>query len=232
VPRESEILKFTAHHRIEILMWILIAEILVSPIADTHPRTGLPLGLLVLVTVFYAARHMATSAAIRKTVLSIAVVWMLTRILEAFSTSDRLYAHLSPMVGLAFSISVLWAIFEHFRVRSTDWRSAIAEAFIGYLVIATAFSQLYWILNRFVDQAFNVAIASTQSAELLYFSMVTLTTVGYGGIHPQNPYVRMVAAFESMYGIFFVAVVVARLVASYRPDEGSAGRYSQPPPSA
>jgi voltage-gated potassium channel len=49
--------------------------------------------------------------------------------------------------------------------------------------------------------------------------MVTLTSVGYGGIAPLNPYVRIVAALESMSGIFFVAVVVARLVSSYRQDE-------------
>ena len=34
---------------------------------------------------------------------------------------------------------------------------------------------------------------------------------------PLNPYVRIIAALESMSGVFFVAVVVARLVSSYRP---------------
>jgi hypothetical protein len=47
--------------------------------------------------------------------------------------------------------------------------------------------------------------------------MVTLTSVGYGGIAPLNPYVGMVAAFESMSGIFFIAVVVVLLVSSYNP---------------
>jgi Na+/H+-dicarboxylate symporter len=84
-------------------------------------------------------------------------------------------------------------------------------------VIATAYSQVYWILNRFVDRAFNQAIPTTQNGTLLYFSMVTLTSVGYGGIVPIDPYVRMIAALESMSGIFFVAVVVARLVSSYGP---------------
>jgi len=47
--------------------------------------------------------------------------------------------------------------------------------------------------------------------------MVTQTSDG--GIAPLNPYVRIVAALESMSGILFVAVVVARLVSSYRQDE-------------
>ena len=120
-------------------------------------------------------------------------------------------------MGLVFSCSILWAIFDHFHSDFRTPRNAIAEAFISYLVIATAYSQLYWILNHFVDHAFNQTIPSTQAGTFLYFSMVTLTSVGYGGIAPLNPYVRIVAALESMSGIFFVAVVVARLVSSYRP---------------
>ena len=117
----------------------------------------------------------------------------------------------------ALSCSILWAIFDDFHSRLRDPRSAIAEAFISYLLIAAAFSQLYWILNRFIDHAFNQIILPSQSGTLLYFSMVTLTSVGYGGIVPVNPYV-LVAALESMSGIFFVAIVVARLVSSYRPN--------------
>lgn len=55
--------------------------------------------------------------------------------------------------------------------------------------------------------------------------MVTLTSVGYGGIVPANPYVRMVAAFEGISGIFFIGVV-ARLVSSYGPKAGQLGPLS------
>ncbi len=85
----------------------------------------------------------------------------------------------------------------------------IAEAFISYLVIAIAFSQLYWILNELVVDSFNQKVTATHTAEFLYFSMITLTSIGYGGIVPVNPYVRLVAALESMTGIFIVAIVVA-----------------------
>jgi hypothetical protein len=122
------------------------------------------------------------------------------------------------VAGLALSCAILWAIFDDFHAMPEIPRSALAEAFISYLVIAIAFSQLYWILNRVLDHPFNQTIPEYQSATLLYFSMLTLSGVGYGGIAPINPYLRLVAAFENMAGIFFVAVVVARLVASYRPE--------------
>jgi hypothetical protein len=212
------VLSLIPRYRTEILMWALVAEMLASPFADTHRRTGALLGFSVLLIVFYATRYMANRTVVRRIVLPLAAPWMLTRIFEAFGNTAALYAHLSPIFGLTLSCSILWAIFDDFHSRPRDPRSAIAEAFISYLIIATAFSQLYWILNRFIDHAFNQIILPSQSGTLLYFSMVTLTSVGYGGIVPVNPYVRVVAALESMSGIFFVAIVVARLVSSYRPD--------------
>ena len=46
--------------------------------------------------------------------------------------------------------------------------------------------------------------------------MITLSGLGYSIIAPINPYVRLIVALENMTGIFYVAVVVARLVSSYR----------------
>jgi hypothetical protein len=160
---------------------------------------------------------MASRKIVRLAVLPITGVWLIARILEAFGDRTHWYTNLAPIAGLALSISILWAIFERFNSVPRLPRNAISEAFICYLVIAIAFSQLYWILGRFVANPFNQAIPESQSGTLLYFSMITLSSVGYGGIVPLNPYVRVVAALESMAGIFYVAVVVARLVSSYRP---------------
>jgi Ion channel len=203
-----------ARHRIVIVMWALVAEMLASPLANSHPRAGVLLGFGVLLMVLSGIGAIADRTVVHRTVIPIAIVWMIARIVEAF-VNPCPYANLAPMVGVAFSCSILWAIFGHFQSQCDNPRYAIAEAFTSYLVIATAFSQLYSLLNNFVDHAFNQTIASTQGATFLYFSMVTLTSVGYGGIVPTNPYVRMVAAMESVSGIFFVAVVVARLVSSY-----------------
>jgi hypothetical protein len=208
---------FFARHRIEIVMWALIAEMLVSPLADSHPRVGVLLGFAVLLMVLAGIGDLANRLLVRRVVLPVAGIWMITRIMEAFANPHEPYAHLSPVVGLAFSCSVLWAMFDYFRSDFNNPRNAISKAFIAYLVIATGYSQLYWILNHFVDHAFNQTIPSTQLGTFLYFSMITLTSVGYGGIVPLNPFVRIVAALESMSGIFFIAVVVARLVSSYRP---------------
>ncbi|HSK14193.1 MAG TPA: potassium channel family protein [Phnomibacter sp.] len=60
----------------------------------------------------------------------------------------------------------------------------------------------------------SVSLTHTQKdiSEFLYFSMVSLTTVGYGDIYPANPASRMLAVFISAIGILFPAVIIARLV--------------------
>jgi hypothetical protein len=215
--KEGASINFWHRHRIEIIMWALIAEMLASPLADSHPHAGAPLGLFALATLFAGVSYAGNKIIVRFAVLPAAAVWTVARAFEAFGDSQRLYTQVAPVAGLALSCSILWAIFDHFNSVPEVPRSATAEAFICYLVIAIAFSQLYWILNRVLDTPFNQFIPERQSGAFLSFRMMTISGVGYGGILPINPYLRLVAALETMTGIFFVAVVVARLVSSYRP---------------
>jgi hypothetical protein len=207
---------FLRRYRSELLMCAFIAQVLVSPLAESRPHLGELFALLILLQVLAGASYMASRRVVKFLVIPLVGLWFVTRALEAFGDSRHLYAHLSPIAGLAVSCAVLWGILRRFGTIPRVTSSVIAEAFISYMVIAIAFSQLYWLLNRLIANPFNQHISISQSSTLLYFSMITLTGVGYGGIIPINPYVRLIAAFENMVGIFFIAVVVARLVSSYR----------------
>ena len=54
--------------------------------------------------------------------------------------------------------------------------------------------------------------------DLYYFSFVTLTTLGYGDVSPQAPIARMLAIFEAMSGVLYLAILMARLIAAYEAD--------------
>ncbi|MFB3068382.1 MAG: potassium channel family protein, partial [Acidobacteriota bacterium] len=68
----------------------------------------------------------------------------------------------------------------------------------------------------FVDPARNIQ-GLFGSPDLLYFSFITLTTLGYGDITPVAGYARALAALGSLTGLFFLAILIARLVSLYRP---------------
>jgi voltage-gated potassium channel Kch len=59
----------------------------------------------------------------------------------------------------------------------------------------------------------------------IYFSFITLTTVGYGDIVPVSTVARMLTSTEAMTGTLFMAVLIARLVSLYStqpPTDGGA----------
>jgi hypothetical protein len=88
----------------------------------------------------------------------------------------------------------------------------IAEAFVSYLILATAFSQVYWILIHVVDHPCNWGDSAIADEHTSLFQYGHSDRLGYGYIAPVDPCVRMVAALEGMIGIFYIAVIVARLV--------------------
>jgi len=199
-----------------VLMWLVIAETLASPVADRYPHIGAAMALIILLGVLLGARLSVSRKIVIRVVLPLSGLWILARLAEGFSNGEHIYNLVSHCVGLMLSCAILWALFDRLHPSQVT-TSVIAEAFITYVIIAISFSQVYWILNELVANSFNQKMTAAESAGFLYFSMITLTSMGYGVIAPVNPFVRVVAALESMTGIFYVAVVVARLVSAYRP---------------
>ena len=61
-------------------------------------------------------------------------------------------------------------------------------------------------------QAFFITARPVASNDFIYYSFVTLTTVGYGDITPVSPPARTLSWLEAMMGQFYIAVLVAFLV--------------------
>ncbi len=213
MKKHSKLHRFLQTHRSHLLAGVLIAEMLISPAADFHPYIGAVLAGSMWLVVILAARYMAGRGVVRWAILPFAGLWVVARLLEAFGNPAQFYTRLAPLMGLALSCALLWGISE--RRSQVSPGTAVAESFIAYLLIAIAFGQLYWLLNQSLVRPFSQYVSPHEISTLLYFSMVTISTVGYGVIAPINPYVRMVAAFESITGIFYLAVVVARLISAY-----------------
>jgi hypothetical protein len=198
------------------LVWLTIGVMLVSPLSDAHPRAGAILAVINLLSILLGAGFAGNRKIVRYAAIPLSFLWMAARLLEEFGNGLFLYHHSAHFIGLALTCTILWAILGHMADVSQVTSSVIAEAAIGYLVVAITFAQLYWILNELVADAFTRQVRPSESAIFLYLSMTSLTGLGNGAILPVNPFVRVLVAFESMTGIFFVAVVVARLVSSYR----------------
>jgi len=97
-----------------------------------------------------------------------------------------------------------------------DWNKIIGS-FCIYLLLGIVWATLYMMLAAYRPGAFNGLPASSLHEtfpNLLYFSFITLTTVGYGDITPISPLASFLAFMEAIIGQFYLTVLVASLVGS------------------
>jgi hypothetical protein len=91
----------------------------------------------------------------------------------------------------------------------------IAGSVCAYLLLALAFASLYAALETLHPGALAFARPPAEDQlfhDLLYFSLVAITTLGYGDITPVAPAAVALATVEPVVGILFLSIVVARLV--------------------
>jgi hypothetical protein len=90
----------------------------------------------------------------------------------------------------------------------------------AYLMLGLAWAMAYWLVDRLTPGgafSFNTTAGprSIEGLNGLYFSFVTLSTLGYGDITPVSNVARWLAVLEAMTGLLYVAVLIARLVSLY-----------------
>jgi len=81
-----------------------------------------------------------------------------------------------------------------------------------YLLIGIGWSGVYTILEGISPGSFS---ATSEAGDLLYFSFVTLTTVGYGDVLPVSILGKRLAVFEAAMGSIYMAVIIAMIVGRY-----------------
>jgi hypothetical protein len=85
----------------------------------------------------------------------------------------------------------------------------------AYLLLGFLWTLGYWLVAELVPNAFafNGPDTSLKGFNGVYFSFITMSTVGYGDITPVAKVARMLAAAEAVSGSLYIAVLIARLVA-------------------
>jgi voltage-gated potassium channel len=125
--------------------------------------------------------------------------------------------HGFAIVFFGFAVAViLKRIFQQKGIR-TD---AVIGAICGYLLAAVAWANAYALIYLVQPGSFRVAEVTAwqlgnwhfQRFLFSYFSITTLTSLGYSNITPVNPLVLSLSWLEVVFGQFYIAVVVAQLV--------------------
>jgi hypothetical protein len=116
---------------------------------------------------------------------------------------------------LAFS-ALTWVVGHAVYAPGRITFRRLQGAAVLYLSLATIFASAYALIWELSPGAFANLIAKAGGPQevgtMLYFSLTTLTTTGYGDIVAVDPVARSLANLETVIGQFFLAITVARLV--------------------
>ena len=88
-----------------------------------------------------------------------------------------------------------------------------------FLLLGLFWSHLYMIVHALYPDSFSLSAgAGSQKAhlfaELLYFSYVTLTTLGYGDVVPLSLHAKSLAITEAIVGVLFIGALIGRIAGS------------------
>ncbi len=115
------------------------------------------------------------------------------------------------LLTIASLCVLLWIVLARVYREGPVTRQRIEGAVAGYVLIAFIFSIVYNTVQAAVPGSFRVDPNETSYA-FAYFSLVTLTTVGYGDITAVSPLGRSLVTMEALIGQLYPAILIARLV--------------------
>jgi hypothetical protein len=124
------------------------------------------------------------------------------------------WAFLAAFFGLTAA-----GLFSHLRNSRSVARAQLYTAVNIYLLLGLLWATLYLTIDVLSPGSIQIGSdPADRQTELLYFSLVTLSTIGYGDIVPLSGEARILAALEGVTGVLYIAITVALLVGRFRSE--------------
>jgi voltage-gated potassium channel len=121
-----------------------------------------------------------------------------------------------PLLAVVFSAYATWKMLTGIVSSERVTANVLAGALATYIMAGLAFAVVYGVIAVRRPDAFLTSSAAPASfPDLVYFSFVTLLTIGFGDVAPAAPSARAVVLVEGLFGVVFTTVVMASLVAGY-----------------
>jgi len=195
VPRSTYLL-------FSILIFIFINPLLVN--TSFHQYANI---------ISYSIIFFTTNFAIKKRTLlikSLLYVGILLQVILLFSDTEILLLSSFLFSGMVFIIVTTLLILQIARTKDINLE-IIIESVSGYLLIGIVATILNSILLLFNSEA--ISFNSSQDiGDTIYYSFITLTTIGYGEILPISPMARNISLITGITGQLYLTIIIAVIV--------------------
>lgn len=197
--------QFLSHYRFRLLLNSILLVLLVLSIP--RPHAALELGSLLLMVL----AGINTVRSHSRWFYLICTMGILSLFMSFVPNNWHIHSFLKHGIPqITFMLLLVVSIFQ----RVTQQRPVTRELLYGlcalYLNFVLAFALSYNLIERLNPHSFVSSNGPLDMASFVYFSMITLTTIGYGDIVPVHPLARLLAGSEAIMGALFIALAVAR----------------------
>jgi len=205
------------------LFFALLALTILAPLATADLALRLVYSVLTVAVLIAMVRLTWFQSRIRPMTVALAVVATIASALGAVAPNSLVHTFLLVFMAAFFIVVIVRLLHKVVADRVITADTLYAGACI-YLFIGFTWALIYSILSQLQPDTLYYTNTSRPAdiiggwPSYVYFSFTTLSTVGYGDITPATQLARSVVILEMISGVFFVAMLIGRLVDLYRPS--------------
>ena len=167
--------------------------------------------IIVTLAVAHAKRGMQLSA------LALLVVVAISAVVDAIVGSSTSGGVTRAVLGLLIALApfaLARGVIRHLRAERTVTLDAVYGAIAIYLLIGAFFATIYAAVGQLGSDPFFTQLNDPGFEQYMYFSYVTLATVGYGDFTPATSLARALSVTEALSGQLYLVTIVAVLVSN------------------
>lgn len=207
-----EYLQYQFHHPNYLYFMVsLILMILVPPFSLLFESGTLLLNLtfggVLLMAVFY------TTSNYREFVTH-GILGIILYIFFFLNRTEEPVTYILPILMLSFFSLAFKNIMTYlFKVKKIGLNEVYASI-AGYLVLGVMVTPFFFLIEQNIPGAFNISEES-EFYDFLYFSYITLTTVGFGDISPIHHVAKSVTIVVGIFGQLYLTILIAIIIGKY-----------------
>lgn len=202
-------------------VWVLVVIVLLNmlyPITSGNHAVALIVYQILYAGLFLVGISVTSESRVHFAVsVSIAVIWLVVAVMYSLDPTNVWKIQTTYAVLLVFHVNIIFTLMRYIFTAEKVTADVIYAACAVYFLLSFFFVPIYGMLETALPGSYvdNTLGSPVSWQQFVYFSLITLSTAGYGDILPANMWARMLAGIEVTIGVLYVAILVARLVSLY-----------------
>ncbi|RLD46549.1 MAG: hypothetical protein DRI86_02885 [Bacteroidetes bacterium] len=139
------------------------------------------------------------------------LIGIIINIIIFFVESKIALLILFGLSAIVFTIITFVLLIQIARSKKVN-TGLILEAINGYLLIGVVATILNTTVILFYPDAISITDLSNKAGNIIYYSYITLSTIGFGDICPKSPMARNIAVFIGLAGQLYLTIIIAFII--------------------